>query len=719
MKKVKMADVRWRAVMSTTMLAAALTAGAGETEAHFAFTNDLDTVHQAGRRNMALAPRPDELVVGDGFAVAVAKDAPALVRRAAEDFVDYLVTSMGVKGALVEKANTPGVAVALDNTMKKGAYDIEVAARGVRIRAADERAAAQGFYRLEDRMNLRCAPYLKRGMERRAPLYSPRMSHPGYRVDVFPDGYLGRMAHAGIDAIVVYVNDLDLKDRSRDLGDIVRRAKAWGLDTYFYPNHISTPVHPDDSGADEAFAASYGKLTAKYPDVRGFVFVGESCFFPSKDERVKNRGAAAAPDDRRPPQDRFACRDWGDWLRAVQKAVRRNVPDADFVFWTYNFYWNKLEQRREMMERLPKDVKVHVTFELGGGNPRPGGYVNGLEDYTIASPGPSVRFKEEAAIAKELGLGLSSMVNTLGRTWDFGTAPYEPFPFQWKRRWDAMRAYHDGNGLVSIMENHHYGWMPNFVDELAKEAFTEGGMDFDEHVRAIAARDFGPGADEALAAWREMSEAICDYSATARDQYGPYRIGPAYPFTALQDRIPNSDFPPRAGRGSKDRIGYICRINYLDRNFVAGIRDASASEPAFRKECELLERMSAKMSSGAGKLARAAASAPAFCARRARREADVASYIACCVATMLHVKAAAAEQLAIESGRLDEAGEKAARERIFAIARAERENAAAALPLVQRDSRLGYEASMGYHGGEEQIRWKIGLIDRFLSSQTR
>ncbi|MBQ6331081.1 MAG: hypothetical protein IJI35_18840 [Kiritimatiellae bacterium] len=700
----------------SALLAAAMAAGAAGTEAHFAFTNDLETVHQAGRRNTALAPRQDELVVGDGFAVCAGKDATALVRRAAKDFVDYLAVSMGVKGALVEKAKAPGVAVVIDGSMKKGAHEIKVGASGVRIRAADERAAAQGFYRLEDRMNLRCAPFLKHGVELRAPLYSPRMSHPGYRVDVFPDGYLGRMAHAGIDAIVIYVNDADLKENSRDLGDIIRRAKAWGLDAYFYPNRISTPAHPSDPGAEKVYEDSYGKLTAKYPGVKGFVFVGESVFFPSKDERVKNRGAAPSPEDKRPPQDRFACRDWGDWLKAVQKAVRRNIPDADFLFWSYSFVWNKLEIRREMMERLPKDVKLHVTFELGGGNPRPGGYVNGLEDYTIASPGPSVRFKEEAAMAKELGLGLSSMVNTLGRTWDFGTAPYEPFPFQWKRRWEAMRPYREGNGLVTIMENHHYGWMPNFVSDLAKEAFTEGGMDFETHVRAIAARDFGPAAaDEVLAAWREMSEAICDYSATSRDQYGPYRIGPAYPFTALQDRIPNADFPPRAGRGPKDRIGYICRINYLDTNFAAGIRDKSAKEPAFRKECELLKRMSAKMAAGADRLARAADSAPAFCAARARREAGVASYIACCVATLLHVKAAAAEQLAIESGSLDAAGEKAARERILALARAERANAAKALPLVQDDSRLGYEASMGYHGGEEQIRWKIGLIDRFLS----
>ena len=692
---------------------AAATAVAAPTEAHFAFTNELETIHRPGRRNPAVNPSRDELVVGDGFKIAVGKDAPALVRRAAEDFADYLAVSMGVKALVVDAPAGANLTVALDGNIKKGGHDIEVDATGVRIRAFDERSAAQGFYRLEDRMNLRCAPYLERGVERRVSLYSPRMTHPGYRVDVYPDGYLGRLAHTGIDAIIVHVDDRDLDEKSRDLGDIIRRAKAWGIDAYFYPNRIATPAHPSDQGAEKVYEESYGKLTAKYPGVRGFVFVGESVYFPSKDELVKNRGDKSNPADSRPTQDRFSCRDWGDWLRAVQKAVRRNVPDIDIIFWTYSFYWNKLEDRRAMMELLPKDVKLNVTFELGGVNPRPGGYLNGLADYTIASPGPSKTFAEEAALAKELGLELSTMVNTLGRTWDFGTAPYEPFPFQWKRRWDAMRRYHDANGLVSIMESHHYGWMPNFVSELAKEAFTEGGMDFETHVRALARRDFGSAADEAVEAWREMSEAICDYSATALDQYGPYRIGPAYPFAALQGFLPIEDFPPPATR---KRINGVCRINYLYGNTRATTaqRNPRLNAEDLAKEAELLEKMAKNMAAGAGRLAKAAAAAPALCAERARREAGVAAYIACCVKTMYHVKAASAEELAIESGKLDAAGERAARERIYAFARAERANAAEALPLVMADSRLGYESVMGYHGGEEQIRWKIGRIDRFL-----
>ena len=48
---------------------------------------------------------------------------------------------------------------------------------------------------------------------------------------------------------------------------------------------------------------------------------------------------------------------------------------------------------------------------------------------------------------------------------------------------------------------------------------------------ALAALGFSPRADAALKAWRLWSEAITDYVPTSRNQYGPFRIGPAYPYT--------------------------------------------------------------------------------------------------------------------------------------------------------------------------------------------
>ena len=44
---------------------------------------------------------------------------------------------------------------------------------------------------------------------------------------------------------------------------------------------------------------------------------------------------------------------------------------------------------------------------------------------------------------------------------------------------------------------------------------------------------------------------------------------------------------------------------------------------------------------------------------------------------------------------------------LLAAAKAEYANALSALPLVERDSRLGWEPSMEYCGGPRQIRWKL------------
>ena len=47
----------------------------------------------------------------------------------------------------------------------------------------------------------------------------------------------------------------------------------------------------------------------------------------------------------------------------------------------------------------------------------------------------------------------------------------------------------------------------------------------------------------------------------------------------------------------------------------------------------------------------------------------------------------------------------------YAAARAEYANAMSALRFVEADSRLGWEPSMEYCGGPEQIRWKLALME--------
>ena len=52
-----------------------------------------------------------------------------------------------------------------------------------------------------------------------------------------------------------------------------------------------------------------------------------------------------------------------------------------------------------------------------------------------------------------------------------------------------------------------------------------------------------------------------------------------------------------------------------------------------------------------------------------------------------------------------------------AIGRAEIANAEATIPLVQADSRLGWEPSMEYIGSEYHLRWKIRQLRQVLEQE--
>ena len=102
------------------------------------------------------------------------------------------------------------------------------------------------------------------------------------------------------------------------------------------------------------------------------------------------------------------------------------------------------------------------------------------------------------------------------------------------RRGTALKALvYDGQGFWLChkrLSNGHFGWWPSFVNELAKWSYWEPTTTVEEMSGRLAARDFGPeGGPLAVEAWRIWSEAFRNYVPTNEDQYGPYRVGPAYP----------------------------------------------------------------------------------------------------------------------------------------------------------------------------------------------
>jgi hypothetical protein len=120
---------------------------------------------------------------------------------------------------------------------------------------------------------------------------------------------------------------------------------------------------------------------------------------------------------------------------------------------------------------LPEDISLLVTFETSQ-RYKVENITECCCDYSIAFEGPGDYFVSEAKAAKRRNIRLYTMSNTGGMTWDLGVIPYMPTPHQWIKRYKNMRKANAEWGLCGLMESHHYGFIPNFIAEIAKCVYT-------------------------------------------------------------------------------------------------------------------------------------------------------------------------------------------------------------------------------------------------------
>lgn len=638
--------------------------------------------------------------------------------RFTDDFADEL------KDTKHKILLAPGV----DNTdisissEQAGAFHISVSEDSVVIVGKSERGCAQGVYYLEDVMKLRGEATIPMECAEHAPLFSPRMTHPGFELDTFSDEFLSATAHAGMDSIIVFTGHPDMNFRGFedpdalwagtgrgycDFANLVWRAAGYGLDVYLYSN-IKCDVYPDDEGAEEYYESSFGTIFRKCPDIKGIIFVGESFEFPSKDPNTCGIRCQLRPHgDRRPSPGFYPSSDYPRLLERVKKTIRAYNPNADIVFWSYNWGWASKEARVSLIRSLPRDVTLLVTFEMWEYLKDSCGDSYRIADYSISFPGPAQVFVDEAEAAAECGIRLYSMSNTGGRTWDMGSAPYLPVPQQWQKRYEQLRIAKEKYGLCGLMENHHYGWMPSFLDLFAKNAFTTNTKGDDEMLTAIAKRDWGSNYKAALEAWGAFSEGLSNVVAADIDQYGPYRCGPAYPLLFTQTRqelsFPTVPYAWHSGFG-------IWRPIYDDKvfpnvsNTLMRLRHVKAVAECFARGVEILSAASDGQS------------------QDQKEQIGVAEYILCCYKTAMHVMQwNIAKRLLLtpeenkpqeDVDRLLEALELPTCDKhIIAnymrdVAKHETDNVAYALECQRQDSRLGFEASMEYVFNQATAEWK-------------
>ena len=298
------------------------------TERAYEFRRRLEVVHQPDRRDPTVRPDNKEVEIGAGWSLVIGEQAGPLLYAVARDLEDYLLVSMGESVPLrrvsdVGQAARGGgkvfVLATRDELPEFGAalttprgYRVQCTPESIVVCGDDERGAGPGGYYLEDLMNLREAPILPLGDVTRAPLFSPRMVHSRWGLDQFPSPHLNAMAHAGIDAVLVFAEGVDRTPderhhhggeaggRYQDFRALVRRAAAHGLDVYLY-SYLKSLKHPDEPDAEAHYDSTYGALFAACPGAKGVVLVGESVEFPSKDPHTTGRLRGTPMPDGLPP----------------------------------------------------------------------------------------------------------------------------------------------------------------------------------------------------------------------------------------------------------------------------------------------------------------------------------------------------------------------------------------------------------------------------------
>ena len=691
-------------------------------ETNYAFRNRMNVMHKKNLRDYSVIKPENSIEIFDDFKIFIPSKADEVVLTAAKDFEDFLCVSMGISSVIKKYEKMPDntqnsmiIAYAGDADKKLTVgngymgYRIETS-DCISVYGFDSRGIAQAFYYIESELKLIKAPFFsKKPVEKKA-LFSPRMVHSGYGQDLFPDDHICAIAHAGMDAILVYVKGTNITSHGLlDFNNLIERAYKYGVDVYCYVT-MSSFVYPEGEEGEKFYDGLYGKLMRACPRLKGLVFVGESVEFPSRDKNTTGKRYFVKPDDNIPTgkvsPGWWPCYDYPLWINMVKNCVRKVNPDADFVFWSYNWGWTPEKDRIALINSLPTDISLLVTFEMFEQFDIGGGVVETCVDYTLSFEGPGKYFSSEAKAAKERGIRLYAMANTGGLTWDFGVIPYEPMPHQWMKRYNALKKAHKDWGLCGIMESHHFGFYPSFISELCKNAYFDGSVSDEEYLKKLVARDCGAeNTGRVVDALKLWSEAINTYISTNEDQYGPFRIGPAYPLCLNHPMAPPDN--PYAMYGGTKIYNPLYKDTGGHRNTPFSIRIHSEISHCKKMESLMLDGINLMKS----------------CENVEKHEEflyliNLGEFILRCIRTTINVKNWYVAKCRLYSEATKE-GVTAAIETLKEIGYKEIENAKEAIEFVSVDSRLGWEPSMEYMADEEHILWKIKQVNYVLDVELK
>ena len=464
-------------------------------------------------------------------------------------------------------------------TLRKGtvgvheSYRVELSAGGdVILTAGDDDGIRRAAAYFEDRVqagdlhSVTRSPWLRNRISRCffGPIKRPPFNRDELMddIDYYPDEYLNRLAHEGINGLWLTIElrnlvktsfnerDPDAPRRFAKLRRTVEKCRRYGIRTWLFciePRRMEADspllaafpkeavsggnwgdgkvLCPSSPAACKYLEEAFRDLFEQVPGLPGVINI-------SHGERPTTCLSAIGPvNGERGECPRCAGREpWqihAQTAGAIVRGMRSVNPRAEFISWFYQpqvEYW-RAPWVAEVARHLPEGVTMLYNFESGAvkeqlGRYRPGG------DYWLSYVGPSPSFSRIAAASRETD-GLLGAKIQVGCSHECATVPFVPVPGLLYRKYRAMR---DAR-CSTVMQCWYFGNCPGVMNKAAGElAFHDFTDEEDAFLVGLAKPDWGEDAAEIARLWKGLSDAYANYPlSNSMQYYGPFHAGVVWP----------------------------------------------------------------------------------------------------------------------------------------------------------------------------------------------
>ncbi len=454
-------------------------------------------------------------------------------------------------------------------------FTLAISADACRIQANDAEGIRRGIYFLEDELLRADGPFLAIGNIPRSPFIKTRISRCFFgpikrppmnrdelldNVDYYPDGYLNRLAHDGVNALwmTIELKDLrktslnipvspDREQRLEKLRKTVAKCRRYGIQVYLFTLEpiFMTPGDP---------------LILAYPELGGITVTGNyaKTFCPNSETAqtylreslysifsevpglggLINLSYGEAPttclSEAKGPEGRMDCprcadkKPWetlGASLSAMERGVHEAAPDAKVISWLY-VPDGASDMVLDLVRNTPPRVTVQFNFESGGSKIQLD-KARRASDYWLSYIGPSDSFRQVAASA-DGAAGMAAKIQACN-SHEVASVPFIPVPGQLFGKYREMR----GLGVDTVMQCWYFGNLPSMMNRSASSAlpFAPEGTSEDAFLQDLARRDWAAAdVPQVVEAWRLFAKAYDNYPLSNAFQfYGPVTDGVVWP----------------------------------------------------------------------------------------------------------------------------------------------------------------------------------------------